>query len=128
MDVPKFHRLEADAKSFMEGVCPQIHQKLVEEILTLKGVQFQLALKVLFRKGEVDKEGKEWVYMPAVLRHKQEAIFQAHEIDGALDTAFPYILETLEKWMSHGSGWEVDRVELLCSQKQESSGQCEEHG
>ena len=51
--------------------------------------------------------------MPAVFQHKQEAILQAHEIDGALGTAFPYTLETLEKWTSHGSGWEVDRVELL---------------
>ena len=92
MDVPKFHRRETDPKSFLEGVHPQIHQKLVEEILTLKGVKFQLALKVLFWKGKVDKEGKEWVYMPAVLRQKQEAILQAHKIDGALDTAFPYIL------------------------------------
>ena len=64
---------------------PQIPQKLVEEILTLKGVKFQLALKVLFRKVKIDKEGKEWVYMPAVLWHKQESILQAHEIDGALD-------------------------------------------
>ena len=30
MDVPKFHRLEANPKSFIEGVHPQIHQKLVE--------------------------------------------------------------------------------------------------
>ena len=51
--------------------------------------------------------------MPAVLRHKREAILQAHEINCALGMAFPNILETLEKWTSLGSGWEVDRVELL---------------
>ena len=64
---------------------PQIHQKLVEEILALKGVKFQLTIKVPFWKEKIDKEGKEWVYMPAVLWHKQESILQAHEIDGALD-------------------------------------------
>ena len=58
MDVPKFHQLEADPKSFLEGVRSQIHQKLVEEILALKGVKFQLALKVLFWKGKIDKEGR----------------------------------------------------------------------
>ena len=60
-------------KAFSDSL-PQIHQKLVEEILTLKGVKFQLALKVLFWKGKIDKEGKEWVYMPTVFRHTQEAI------------------------------------------------------
>ena len=51
--------------------------------------------------------------MPAVLRHKQEAVFQDHEIDGTLDMAFAYIPEILEKWTNHCSGCEVDRVELL---------------
>ena len=67
-------------------------------------VKFQLALKVLFQKEKIDKEGKEWVYMPAVFWHKQEAALQAQEIDGALGMAFPYILETLEQWTSLGSG------------------------
>ena len=59
MDVPKFYRLAADPKSFLEVVHHQIHKKLVEEILTLKGVKFQLVLKVLFWKGKIDKERKE---------------------------------------------------------------------
>ena len=38
----------------MEGVRPKIHRELVEEILDLKGVKFQLALKVQLRKGNSD--------------------------------------------------------------------------
>ena len=48
-----------------------------------------------------------------MLRHKQEAILQNSEIKGALNQAFPTIQETLEKWTQRGSGWVVDRVEVL---------------
>ena len=37
-------------------------------------------------------------YTEPVLRHKQEALLRASEIEGALDQAFPHILEILEKW------------------------------
>ncbi len=46
MDVPQGHSLGADPLTFLEGVRPQIRQKLTEEILAIKGVKFQLALKV----------------------------------------------------------------------------------
>ena len=45
--------------------------------------------------------------------HKQEAIIQPSEIDGALDKATPHILELLEKWTQRGSGWVIDQVESL---------------
>ena len=48
-----------------------------------------------------------------MLRHKQEAILQNSQIEGALNKAFPTIQETLEKWTQRGSGWVVDRVEVL---------------
>ena len=48
-----------------------------------------------------------------MLHHKQEAILQNSEIEGALNQAFPTIQETLEKWTQRGSGWVVDRVEVL---------------
>ena len=76
----------------------------MEDIVDLKGVKFQLALKVHLRKDKSD--GSEEFTDP-VLRHKQEAVLKAHEIDGALDK------ETLEKWTQRVSGWVVDRVETL---------------
>ena len=48
-----------------------------------------------------------------MFRHKQEAIIQPSEIDGALDKATPHILELLEKWTQRGSGWVIDQVESL---------------
>ena len=110
MDVPGGHPLGADPRAFLEGVRPQIHQKLTEEILDLNGVKFQLALKVQLSKANHD--GTEEFTSP-VLRNKQEALLQAHEINETLDRAFPRILETLEKWTQRGSGWVVERVETL---------------
>ena len=48
-----------------------------------------------------------------VLRHKQEALLQVNEIDETINKAIPRILELLEKWTQRGSGWVLDRVELL---------------
>ena len=113
MNVPRGHPLGADPLSFLEGVRPQIRQKLTEEILALKGIKFQLALRVQLRKDRSDG-GEE--YTDPIIRHKQETILQAAgtaEINEVLDKVFPHILETLEKWTQRGSGWVVDHVSTL---------------
>ena len=86
MDVPIGHPLVADPKAFLEGLRPQIYNKLEEEIRALNGIKFQLTLKVQLRKTrpEVTEE-----YTDPVVRHKQEAIIQPSEIDGALDKQPP---------------------------------------
>ena len=48
-----------------------------------------------------------------MLRHQQEALLQACEINEDLNKAIPHLLELLEKWMQRGSGWVVDRVQTL---------------
>ena len=105
MDVPQ----SSDPRAFLERVRPQIQEKLQAEVETLKGVKFQLALKVQLLKDKPD--GVE--YTDPVLRHKQEVILQAIEISKALDKVFPHMLETLEKWTQRGSGWMVDTVQTL---------------
>ena len=113
MNVPRGHPLGADPLSFLEGVRPQIRQKLTEEILALKGIKLQLALRVQPRKDRSDG-GEE--YTDPIIRHKQETILQAAEtaeINEVLDKVFPHILETLEKWTQRGSGWVVDHVSTL---------------
>ena len=110
MDVPQRHPHGADPRAFLEGVRPQIHHKLEEEIKALNGVKCQLALKVQLRKENPD--GSE-DYTDPVLCHKQEAILQKSEIKGALNQAFSRIQETLEMWTQRGSGWVVDQVLTL---------------
>ena len=107
--------LGADPLTFLEGVRPQIRQKLTEEILAIKGVKFQLALMVQLRKGRPDG-GEEST--DTIIRHKQETLLQAAgttEINEVLDKAFPRILETLEKWTRRGSGWVVNHVSTIWS-------------
>ena len=43
MNVPEGHSLEVDPKTFLEGVRPQIHSKLEEELQALHGIKFQLS-------------------------------------------------------------------------------------
>ena len=110
MNAPQGHLFSADPRAFLDDVRPQIYKKLTEEVVALRGVTFQLALKVALRNDGPDSAEE---YTDPVLRHKQEALLGVSEINEALDKAFPYILELLEKWTQRGSGWVVDRVETL---------------
>ena len=110
MDIPESHPSGVDVRAFLQEVEPRIHDKLEEEILALNGIKFQLALNVQLRKDNPDgSEG----YSDPVLRHKQEALLQASQINEDLNKAIPYLLELLEKWTQRGSGWVVDRVQTL---------------
>ena len=68
MHVPKGHPLGADPKAFLEGLRPQIYNKLEEEIRAVYGINFQLALKVQLRKTGPDDTEE---YNNPVLRHTQ---------------------------------------------------------
>ena len=110
MDVPRGHRLGVDPLVFLDGVRPQIRQKLIEEILDLKGVKFQLALNIHLRK--IRPDGVE-EYTNSTFRYNQQVLLRAAEIKKALDEAFPHILGILEKWTQNGSGWTVDYISTL---------------
>ncbi|XP_058029287.1 uncharacterized protein LOC131193286 [Ahaetulla prasina] len=104
MDVPKDHPLSIDPRAFLQGVHPQICQKLIEEIQAWRGVKFQLVLKVDLWKDTCSE---------AMLRHKQKVVLQNSEIDMALDEAFTTIQKMLENWIQRGSGWVIERVQTL---------------
>ena len=73
MDVSKGHSLGAGPKAFLEGLRPQIYDKLEEEIRALNGIKLQLALKVQLRKTGPDGTEE---YTDPGFRHKQAAIIQ----------------------------------------------------
>ena len=110
MDIPESHPSGVDVRAFLQEVEPRIHDKLEQDILALNGIKFQLALKVQLRKDNPDGSEE---YTDPVLRHKQEALLQASEINEDLSKAIPHLLELLEKWTQRGSGWVVDRVQTL---------------
>ena len=111
MRVPKSHRLETLSPiEFLNAVRPQIKAKLEEELKALKGLKFQLALRVELSKRQPDDTIE---YIDATLRHNQVALLQANEIDENLNKAFPKIQEHFEKWTNQGSGWVLERVDTL---------------
>ena len=65
--------LGTDPNAFFEGVHPQIHKKLIEEIIALNSGKFQLTLKVQLRKDGPDGIEE---YTDPVLHQKQEALLQ----------------------------------------------------
>ena len=109
MYVPQGYPHGADPRAFLEGVRPQIRAKLEKEIKALNGIKFQLALKVQLRKDNPDGSEE---YTDPVLRHKQEAILQNSEIEGPSIKLSPRS-KKLWRWTQRGSGWVVDRVEVL---------------
>ena len=86
MDIPEGHPSGVDVRAFMQEVEPRINDKLEEEILALNGVRFQLALKVQLRKDNPDGSEE---YTDPVLRHKQEVLLQASEINEDLKQGHP---------------------------------------
>ena len=109
MDVPQGHPQGADPRAFLDEVEPLIQKKLEEELKALKGgLKFQLALKVTLSKDDPDGSVE---YVDLVLRHRQEAILQKSEIKGALNQAFPKMMETLEKWTRNKSGCTIEQVQ-----------------
>ena len=110
MDISEGYPSGVDVRAFMQEVEPRIHDKLEEETLALNGIKFQLALNVQLWKDNPD--GRE-EYTDPVLRHKQEALLQASEINEDLNKVIPHLLELLEKWTQRGSGRVVDRVQTL---------------
>ena len=105
MDIPEGH-----PSAFMQEVEPRIYDKLEEEILAVNGIKFQLALNVQLRK---DNPNSSEEYTDPVLRHKQEALLQASEINEDLNRAIHYLQKLFEKWTQRGSKWVVDRVQTL---------------
>ena len=108
--MPEIHTHGVDARPFLEGLYQRIEDKLQEELRALKGIKFQLALKIQNQKSKTNGAVEN---TDPVLRHKQEALLQNSEISKALNKTFSTILELLEKWTQRGSGWAVDHVQIL---------------
>ena len=99
-----------DIRGFLELVRPQIHQQLIDELLNLGSVKFNLALKVKLIKSKPDG-GEE--YMDPVFHYKQETLLDSSEVKDVLDGEGPKLTESLERYTNKGSGWVVDEVDTL---------------
>ena len=128
--VPKIKELnkalEGHAKSYgielLDNLNPLNHftktRALVESHLEnllkdMKGFKFIETLEVTFEKDTVDsKTGKRVsIYKTAFFNGKAKTIIKVNDIEHELSMSRQEILNVIDKWVSEGSGWVIDRID-----------------
>ena len=130
MSVPKIKELnralKGHAKSYgielQDNLNPLNHftktKELVESHLESllkdkKGFKFIETLEVTFEKDTIDsKTGKRVsIYKTAFFNGKAKTITKPDDIEPELNMSRQEILNLIDKWVSEGSGWVIDRIE-----------------
>ena len=86
----------------------------LEDLLKdMKGFKFIETMEVTFEKDTIDsKTGKRVsIYMPAFFNGKAKTITKANDIEHELSMSRQEILNVIDKWVSEGSGWVIDRID-----------------
>ena len=130
MPVPKIKELnralKGHAKSYgielQDNLNPLNHftktRALIESHLEnllkdMKGFKFIETLEVTFEKDTIDsKTGKRVsIYKTAFFNGKAKSITKANDIEHELNMSRQEILNVIDKWVSEGSGWVIDRID-----------------
>ena len=79
----------------------------------MKGFKFIEMLEVMFRKDTIDsKIGKRVsIYKTAFFNGKAKTITKPDDIEHELSLSRQEILNVIDKWVSEGSGWVIDRID-----------------
>ena len=79
----------------------------------MKGFKFIETLAVMFEKDAIDsKTGKcVSIYKTAFFNGKAKTITKANDIEHELSMSRQEILDVIDKWVSEGSGWVIDRID-----------------
>ena len=79
----------------------------------MKGFKFIETLEVTFEKDTIDsKTGKRLsIYKIAFFNGKAKTITKANDIEHELSMSRQEILNVIDKWVSEGSGWVIDRID-----------------
>ena len=128
--VPKIKKLnqalKGHAKSYgielQDNLNPLNHftktKELVESHLEsllkdMKGFKFIETLEVTFENDTIDsKTGKRVsIYKTAFFNGKAKTILEANDIEHELSMSRQEILNVIDKWVSEGSGWVIDRTD-----------------
>ena len=130
MPVPKIKELNKALKGYaksygielLDNLIPLNHftktRALVESHLEnllkdMKGFKFIETLEVTFEKVTIDsKTGKHVsIYKTAFFNGKAKTITKADDIEHELNMSRQEILNVIDKWVSKGSGWVIDRID-----------------
>ena len=79
----------------------------------MKGFKFIETLEVTFENDTIDsKTGKRVsIYKMAFFNVKTKIVTKVDDIEPELDMSRQEILNTIDKWVSEGSGWVIDRMD-----------------
>ena len=92
---------------------PQTESHLEDLLKTMKGFKFIETLEVTFEKDTIDlKTGKRVsIYKTAFFNGKAKTITKVDDIEPELNMSRQEILNVIDKWVSEGSGWDIDRID-----------------
>ena len=92
---------------------PQTESHLEDLLKTMKGFKFIETLEVTFEKDTIDsKTGKRVsIYKTAFFNGKAKTITKVDDIEPELNMSRQEILNVIDKWVSEGSGWVIDRID-----------------
>ena len=82
----------------------------------MKGFKFIETLEITFMKNKVEKldlinKINTIVYKAAFFIGKAKAITKANDLENELSMSRQEILNTIDKWVSEGLGWVIDRID-----------------
>ena len=89
---------------------PLTESHLEDLLKTMKGFKFIETLVVTFNKDVADSQGVklETIYKTAFFNGKAKTITKVNDIGHELSMSRREILNTIDKWVSEGSGWVID--------------------
>ena len=92
---------------------PQTESHLEDLLKTMKGFKFIETLELMFEKDTIDsKTGKRVsIYKTAFFNGKAKTITKVDDIEPELNISRQEILNVIDKWVSEGSGWVIDRTD-----------------
>ena len=92
---------------------PQTESHLEDLLKTMKGFKFIETLEVTFEKDTIDsKTGKlVSIYKTAFFNGKAKIVTKVDDLEPELNMSRQEILNTIDKWVSEGSGWVIDRID-----------------
>ena len=90
-----------------------VESHLEDLLKTMKGFKFIETLEVTFEKETIDsKTGKRVsIYKTAFFNGKAKTITEVDDIEPELNMSRQEILNVINKWVSEGSGWVIDRID-----------------
>ena len=91
---------------------PLTESHLEDLLKTMKGFKFIETLEVTFEKDTIDsKTGKRVsIYKTAFFNSKAKIVTKVDDLEPELNMSRQEILNTIDKWVSEGSGWVTNRI------------------